>query len=372
MAGTCSRTLLLLALASTGAALGQTPASVPPIAPTAPLGEPDHTAHLESDAPEMRYQHGLFVAVKYDGTVSIRDKDGHLTNTLTLPPPEKNTLLSPSIADWAIFKDGSIVASWAYMMPHDMRRYLFLFHYDPAGAFLDKIDLGKWRASRICIAADNSVWTLSGEEEGGHALYSPDQGVLRNYKFGPGFVQAGVPRSNFPQEFQNFYQNGNVAIDCSGDKIHALTDDGQWIEYTPGGDFTITKVERLSHTEADYYKLSGFAYLDENHIYGFMESRPGKELPNVFAELLPAADGKGLQWVEIPDKALPANNHPPESKPNPDSNDPPQPPITVTALLGADHESGERLVYRTSADDKVLWSKPLFASAPTPADPPEK
>ena len=326
MAGTCSRTLLLLALASTGAALGQTPASVPPIAPTAPLGEPDHTAHLESDAPEMRYQHGLFVAVKYDGTVSIRDKDGHLTNTLTLPPPEKNTLLSPSIADWAIFKDGSIVASWAYMMPHDMT-VLFLFHYDPAGAFLDKIDLGKWRASRICIAADNSVWTLSGEEEGGHALYSPDPRGIAQLQVGrdlqAGFtlqLSAGVPK---------LLPNGNVAIDCSGDKIHALTDDGQWIEYTPGGDFTITKVERLSHTEADYYKLSGFAYLDENHIYGFMESRPGKELPNVFAELLPAADGKGLQWVEIPDKALPANNHPPESKPNPDSNDLPQPPITV-------------------------------------------
>jgi hypothetical protein len=42
----------------------------------------------------------------------------------------------------------------------------------------------------------------------------------------------------------------------------------------------------------------------------------------------------------------------------------PKEPIAATTVLGADHENGEQLVYRTSKDESVLWSKPLFGSAP--------
>ena len=107
--------------------------------------------------------------------------------------------------DAAILKDGSIVASWIYFLPHDDRRYFNLVHYDKMGNYLGQIDLGKWRAAKICIADDKSIWTLSGDEEFGHPVYSPDQGVLRNYKFGSGLLRAVVPRSNFRQEAQNFY-----------------------------------------------------------------------------------------------------------------------------------------------------------------------
>jgi hypothetical protein len=81
----------------------------------------------------------------------------------------------------------------------------------------------------------------------------------------------------------------------------------------------------------------------------------------IFVELLPSADGKTLRWVEIPpDKTLPANTQPPDQANHPA--DKPKEPITVTGVLGADHDDGEKLVYRTSKDETVLWSKPLFSS----------
>ena len=340
-----------------------------PIAPTISLGEPTRTAKLESDDPEMKYVNGFFINADASGHILIRDKDGHITGDFNLRPLEKDTMV-PLLAvhDVAVFKDGSIVASWIYMLPHDNRRYFYLVHYDQTGNFLEDIDLGQWRALRLCIADDKSIWTLSGEDNG-RPVYSPNKGVLRNYKFGSGLVRAVVPRSNFqPNDNYSFplYSNASnkIAIDCSGDKVHALTGDGQWIEYTPGGDFTITKIDEVSRSDfGGYWKLSGFAYLDNGHAYAVIHSGSGDPFKRMLAELLPSKDGKSLHWAEIPEEALPANNKPPDATNL--ATDKPKEPIMVTGLLGADHADGEQLVYRTSAGEAVLWSKPVFSSSGT-------
>jgi hypothetical protein len=351
--------LLLFSSASTHL-VAQTDATPPSASQLAPK--------LESDDPEMKYVNGFFINADASGHILIRDKDGHITGDFNLRPLEKDTVF-PLLAvhDVAVFKDGSIVASWIYMLPHDNRRYFYLVHYDQTGNFLEDIDLGQWRALRLCIADDKSIWTLSGEDNG-RPIYSPDEGVLRNYKFGSGLVRAVVPRSNFqPNDNHSFplYSNAanKIAIDCSGEKIHALTGDGQWIEYTPGADFTITKIDEVSRAVFGYYwKLSGFAYLGEGHAYAVIHSGAGDPFKRILAELLPSKDGKTLHWAEIPEKALPANNQPPDAATPPGTV--PKEPIAVTTVLGADHEDGEQLVYRTSADESVLWSKPLFGSAP--------
>jgi hypothetical protein len=381
----CVGKLLLLAAASLALAVppafAQQAAATPapqlaPIAPTISLGEPIRSTKLESDDPEIRYENGFFFNADASGHILIRNKDGHITGDFNLSPLENGTVppltdtISPllGIHDVAIFKDGSIVASWIYMLPHDNRRYFYLVHYDQTGKFLEQIDLGTWRALRLCIADDKSIWTLSGEDKFGHPVYSPDEGVLRNYKFGSGLVRAVVPRSNFePNNNYSFplYSNAanKIAIDCSGDKVHALTGDGQWIEYTPGADFTITKIDEVSRSAfGGYWKLSGFAYLDNGHAYAVIHSGAGDPFKRILAELLPSKDGKSLHWAEIPEKALPANNQPPDAVTPPGTV--PKEPIAVTTVLGADHENGEQLVYRTSKDESVLWSKPLFGSAP--------
>jgi hypothetical protein len=365
--------LLLISSASTHlvAQTDATPApQLAPIAPTISLGAPIRTTKLESDDPEIRYENGFFINADANGHILIRDKDGHITGDFNLRPLETDTVHQlTGIHDVAIFKDGSIVASWIYMLPHDNRRYFFLVHYDQTGKFLEQIDLGNWRALRLCIADDKSVWTLS-EKENGRPIYSPDEGVLRNYKFGSGLVRDVVPRSNFqPNDNYSFslYSNAfdKIAIDCSGDKVHALTGDGQWIEYTPGADFTITKIDEVSRSDfGGYWKLSGFAYLDDGHAYAVIHSGSGDPFRRMLAELLPSKDGKTLRWVEIPpDKTLPANNQPPDATNL--ATDKPKEPIMVTGVLGADHEDGELLVYRTSAGESVLWSKPLFSGSGT-------
>jgi hypothetical protein len=361
-----------------------TPAQQPPaavqtisITPTLSLGDPLRATKLEADDPEIIYRDGFFISFDGPGRVRIRDKDGRLTSDFVLRPQEKETATAlRSLHDIAVFQDGSIVASWVYMLPHDGRRYLSLVHYGSQGNFLESIDLGQWRALKVCIAGDKSIWTLSSEEWFGRPVYSPAEGVLRNYKFGTGLVRAVVPRSNFqPDNTSTFpsYQGPHAAIDCSGDKIHALTGDGQWIEYTPGADFTITPIEPFSHsTFGDFWQLTGFAFLDSCHAYAVIHSVPGDPFRRMFAELFPSPDGKTLHWVELRPGTLPADNHPsPTPHPPGQSTDqsPDQPtsqpkePIAVTGLLGADHGDGEQLLYRTSKDDSILWSKPLFGNS---------
>jgi hypothetical protein len=335
----------------------------PSIAPTLPLGEPIRTAKLESDDPDTKYQNGFFFNFKGLGHILIRDKDGHIIGDSNLRPLETSKVLNniPHMHDAAVFKDGSVVASWIYTLPHDPNSHFNLVHYDRSGNILEQIDLGRWRALAVCIADDKSIWTLSGEEEMGHSLYSPGEGVLRNYKFGSGLLRAVVPRSNFAQDWTNAYATGvHAAIDCSGNKIHVLSGDGQWIEYTPGADFTITPVESFSHaTYGDFWRMIGFAYLDNGHAYAVIHSVPGDPFRRMLAELLPSPDGKTLRWVEVPpDKILPANNQSPDQ-----SADHPKEPVAITGILGVDHEGGEQLVYRTSKDETILWSKPLFGSS---------
>ena len=136
-----------------------------------------------------------------------------------------------------------------------------------------------------------------------------------------------------------------------------MTDDGQWIEYTPGADFTIKNVEPVNCSSfGGFWEMTGFACLSDGHAYAVIHSGPGDPFRRMLAELLPSADGKVLRWVEVPtDQTLPANSQP----------DKPKEPVVVTGLLGADHEDGEQLVYRTSADESVRWSKPLFSSSGT-------
>ena len=299
----------LLLISGAGARLiSQTDAIQPsasqlaPIAPTLSLGEPIRSTKLESDDPDINYQNGFFFNAGVLGHILIRDKDGHLTGDFNLQPQETSSVLR-SMDAVAIFRDGSIVASWYYMLPHDNRHYIKLVHYNPAGNFLEDIDLGQWRPARICIADDKSIWSLSDEEKFGMVAYSPGVGVLRNYKFGSGLVRAVVPLSNFPQDDNNSYTFVKSAIDCSGNKIHALTGDGQWIEYTPGKDFTITRIDEVSRTDFGLnWNLSGFAYLDNGHAYATIHSGPGDPFRRMLAELLPSKDGKTLQWVDGPSR----------------------------------------------------------------------
>jgi hypothetical protein len=162
------------------------------IAPTHSLGEPARTAKLEADNSDIIYQNGFFIDADPNGHIIIRNQDGRITGDFNLRPQEPRLVLK-SIHDVAVFKDGSIVASWIYMLPHDDHRYFALVHYDLAGDFLEQIDLGQWRALRVCIADDKSIWTLSAEEELGHPVYSPEEGVLRNYKFGSRLVRRRRP-----------------------------------------------------------------------------------------------------------------------------------------------------------------------------------
>jgi hypothetical protein len=382
---------LLLALGATPHLLSQTNTSQPPpLSPTAPtlsLGEALRKAKLESDVPEVKYQNGFFISKDRRSHVQVHDKDGHLTGDFTLLPQSTDIIEGLfDIGDVAIDKDGSIMASFAWTSKLDgLKRNHYLVHFDPAGNFLEQIDLGLWRPTKICIAKDKSIWTLSEEEQFGHSVYSPEEGVLRNYKFGSGLVQAVVPRSNFPYNHSNgSWTAFNSALDSSGEKIHALVsgynpsgEEAQWIEYTPGADFTITKVESLSRAAfGGFWRLTGFAFLGENHAYAILHSGTGDPFKRVLAELLPTKDGKTLQWVEVPpEKTLPANNQPSVlPPPGPDSAAKPKEPIMVIGLFGADHEDSEQLVYRTSAGETVLWSKPLFNipvtqsdSAPVPA-----
>ena len=120
--------LLLISSASTHvvAQTDATPApQLAPIAPTISLGEPIHTAKFESDDPEIRYENGFFIGAEGNGHILVRDKDGHLTGDFNLSPLENGTeppltdTIPPLLAlhDVAVFKDGSIVASWIDMLP---------------------------------------------------------------------------------------------------------------------------------------------------------------------------------------------------------------------------------------------------------------
>ena len=368
--GMAIATLFLIFSAST-CVVAQTDATPPstsqlvPIAPTISLGEPIRKTKLESDDPEIKYENGFFInVIDIDGNrhILIRDKDGHLTGDFNLRPLEKDTVTSLlELHDVSVFKDSSIVASWYYMLPHDNHQYILLVHYDPTGKFLEQIDLGAWRAVKICAAEDNSVWTLSMFWTLPSDDRSGEEGILRNYKFGSGFVRAVMPRSNF---YNNIHVGNNSAIDCSEDKIHVLTGDSHWVEYTPGANFTITKIDEVSRAAfGEYWKLSGFAYLGEGHAYAVIHSGPGDAFKLMLAELLPSKDGKTLHWTEIPEQALPSDSHPPDVATHPA--DKPKEVIAVTGVLGGDHENGEQLIYRTSKDESVLWSKPLFGNSGT-------
>jgi hypothetical protein len=379
---TSTAIVALLLISGAGACLfSQSDAPQPPAQPPAPttptlsLGEPTRSVKLEPDDPaKIKYQNGFFFNFDVTGRILIRDKDGHVTGDLNLRATETSKHANVlDMEDAAVFKDGSIVASWMYRLTDDNSdMYFNLVHYDQAGNYLEEIDPGRWRAFRICIADDKSVWTLSGEEKSGYPVYSPGEGVLRNYKFGSGLVHAAVPRSTFPSDRYYNYMAGKVAIDCSGDRIHVLTADSQWIEYAPSADFTITKIEPFSHaTFGAYWQMAGFACLHDGHAYAVIHSVPGDPFRRYLAELLPTKDGKSLQWVEVPDKTLPANNHPPAptlaatpAAKTPPA-DTPKEPVEVTAVLGVDHEDGEQLVYRITANDSILFSRPSFAG-PTP------
>ena len=359
----CSQVGISVNLLSQTTALLQPPVgSTLSVARTLSLGEAAQTVKLEIDDPEMKYQNGFFISADKHGRVRIRTKDGD-SREILLRPEAKNVLEGmTALHDAAVYRDGSIVASFTYMMSHDNRRYYSLIHYDPAGNFLEQMDLGISTAHKICIAEDQSIWALSSDAELGHDVYRPSEGVLRNYKFGAGLQQAVAPRSSFPRE-SNRYAFVNSAIDCSGKSVHALTGDGQWIEFIPGGDAVIMKVESPNRSEfGDSWLLSGFAYLDTGHAYGVVKSEPGSSFKRMLAQLIPSKDGETLHWIELPpDKVLPINSQLSDKAPR--SGDGATQLVTITNIMGVDHENGEQLVYRISTDETVLWSTPVFKSA---------
>jgi hypothetical protein len=140
-----TKSLILLTAALTALPIALAQSTPAPIAPTLSLGEPTRTAKLESDVPEMKYQNGFFFIPGSRGRLHIFANDGQPKADITLKPKEENAV-PWAMDDVALFKDGSIVASWFYRLPGEQRDYISLIHYDPAGAFIEHIDLGQWRA----------------------------------------------------------------------------------------------------------------------------------------------------------------------------------------------------------------------------------
>jgi hypothetical protein len=357
---------LVLSLVATSA-LGQTdsfpladPAShIKPVATTLSLGHLTHSIEPVADASEMKYENGYFVGLTSNGSVQVLDKEGRATASF-LPrpqleqPPREFQLLSTN--DVTVALDGSITVSIIYMLPKDARRYFYLLKFDKTGNFVEQLDLGSWRAMRICSAQDGSVWTLSGEERLGFAVYSPDEGVLRNYKTSSGLQKAVAPRSRFPEDNRNSFAQ-NAAIDCSGEGVHALTSDGQWLDYARDGKLTITQVDSAGPLRADGPpRLRGFAYLPTGHAYVVVDFGSHDSSLRRLFELLPSANGLTLHWSEV----LPAQrkNQSLFSSDEKASNE----GHVVTHLLGADHSDGDQLVYILSGASTIHWSRPTLSS----------
>jgi hypothetical protein len=215
------------------------------------------------------------------------------------------------------------------------------------------MDLGAWRAVKICSAGDGSIWTLSGKERMGFAVYSPDEGVLRNYKISAGLQKAEFPRSQSADKTRNsFFNNG--AIDCS-DGVHALTGDGQWLEYASDGTLTALPLDDAGPDRSDRFPmLRGFAYLRTGRVYGPLDDGLRDDTQRRLVELIPSADGLTLHWSQI----IPPL---PEKKAAAVTGQTTQPTHqTVTSLLGADHGDREQLVYRTSAETAIVWAQPAL------------
>jgi hypothetical protein len=327
------------------------------IGPTLTLGQQAREANLESDDPETKYQNGFFVNGELNGHVRVWDKDGRPVGNFTIRLRGWQGLV-----DTTVLKDGSVVASFVNMVPNDDRRYYSLVHYNSTGSFLEKLDLGLWRATAICAADDQTIWALSVKQEYGVDLYSPEEGVLRNYKFGSGLQRAVVPRSTFPNDDGHPYAQGRVGISCSSTGIHVLTADNRWIEYVPGRDFSIKEIEQLDTSMVGgRWRLAGFAYLDAGRAYVMIHSEPGDPFRRFLAELLPTTDGAKLRWVEVPSGGSPlvnAQRSDVSASQSAKSNQ----QIVVKDLFGADHDSGDSLVYRLSSGNSALWSEPSFAN----------
>ena len=327
-----------------------------PVAKTVSLGEVRHSIETVADVSEMKYQNGYFVGLTGTGGVEVLDKDGRTIASFK-PRPEIKDFAGEFVnlepMDVAATADGSIVVSVVFELSDRGRRYFYLLKYDKGGNYVDETDLGAWRAVKICAAEDGSIWTLSGEERLGLAVYSPSEGVLRNYKASAGLQKAVAPRSQFAEDSRNSF-TFNSAIDCSKD-VHALTGDGQWLEYTADGTLTILPMDDAAPDRADGLpKLRGFAYLETGHVYGLLDDGSRDAILRRFVELLPSADGLTLHWSAI---ALP---HPKSEVSAALGESTPSPAQTVTYLLGADHSDGEQIVYRTSAGSAIVWAQPVL------------
>jgi hypothetical protein len=362
---------------ASGPFLAQTGERLPPVSPSArtlSLGEPIQTSKLERSDADMRYENGFFFNIHDGNRVLISDREGHTLNEIALSPNattgEEFTLLG--IDDLVIAPDGTIIASLTYMRPHDSRRYFRLIHYSAAGSQFEAIDLGPWRALRLCFADDKTIWTLSDKQEHGHSIYSADDNILRNYKFGDGLRQEAVPRSTFPHNDTNASWTVNSALDCSGASVHSLiggysAGPAQWVSYTPGSGFTVMRVNNIDDsTFGSSWHLTGFAYLPKGRAYGFITSGTGSSYRRMLAELIPAAkDGMTLEWREIfPDPELLPS---PQSTPEADRSrvQPTKFSAVVTGLYGVDRQVDSALVYRIGSTDVITWSVPLFGGEAT-------
>jgi hypothetical protein len=327
------------------------------VAKTVSLSEVRHPVETVADVPEMKYENGYFVGLADTGAVTVLDKEGRTTANFKPRPEIKDfagEFVNLQAHDVTAAADGSsVVVSVVFMLPKDARRYFYLLKYDKEGNFVEQTDLGAWRATRICSAEDGSIWTLSGEERLGRSVYSPGEGVLRNYKTSAGLQKAVAPRSQFAEDSRNSFAN-NSAIDCSNG-VHALTGNGQWLDYTSDGTLTAVPLDDAGPDRADRFpKLRGFAYLETGHVYGLFDDGSRDATLRRFVALLPSADGLTLHWSAI------ALQHPKSDVSAALGESTPSPAQTVTYLLGADHSDGEQIVRRTSAGSAIVWAQPVL------------
>jgi hypothetical protein len=209
-------------------------------------------AKLDSVKDTTKYENGYFITREMPNRVQILDRYGKSLLDARLLPKEENT--RGSIDDAAISRNGVIVVGYFYVVAGDNRRHYHLISYTLKGELISDLDLGTWRAYKVCASGDDDIWTLSSEQVDGSDRYTPGTGVLREYSLGSGLERSLATRELFPANSGN-YAAINSILTCSKEGVHALTGDGHWIRYDEKGKLTIDTVISPSGS----WELTGYA-----------------------------------------------------------------------------------------------------------------
>jgi hypothetical protein len=209
-------------------------------------------ANLDSVRDTTKYENGYFITREMPNRVQVLDRQGKSLLDARLLPKEENT--RGSIDDAAISKNGVIVVGYFYVGAGDNRRRYHLISYTLKGELISDLDLGTWRAYKVCASGDDDIWTLSSEQVDGSDRYTPGTGVLREYSLGSGLERSLAARELFPANSGN-YAAINSILTCSREGVHALTGDGHWIRYEEKGNLEIDTVT----SPTDNWELTGYA-----------------------------------------------------------------------------------------------------------------